>query len=185
MRKPLFKIITLFALCSITVRISADETEYASDEELLNEILSRQADIERTRERIESLAQNEILTLAEIHAAKRDVEHVQTLTIQRAKLFYRLYRNGGSIRYLLGSSSATQLLKRLRLLRLILMEGFEAGRSAGLRLAEAQSALEETQKKKSEAQKMLKMLEDAFQDLFREQQRRNTANLEIANLETR
>jgi transposase-like protein len=160
----------------------AGDLEYVSDDELAVEWKNRLGDIERTKERIDSLAEDEIQAAADLNSAKHNAKLTEDLTIARAKLFYRICRNGGSLRYLLGSSSATQLLKRLDQLKRMLQEGLTARRSCGLKLVEAESRLSEIREARAQAEEMLSMLESALQDLDREWRKRNAPNPELAAL---
>ncbi|MCP4606653.1 MAG: hypothetical protein GY847_40125 [Proteobacteria bacterium] len=152
--------------------LGADDLKYISNEELSQEIESRKTDITRTRSRLKFLLQDEIRGHQELIDAKSDAARVEKLVVARAKLFYRLFRNGASVRYLLGSTSATQLLKRISLLRRLLREGFECQRKADLKLSKAESRLVEIRQEKLQATNILSMLNESIDQLQAEKSQR-------------
>ncbi len=150
----------------------ADDLTYVSDEELIEEVENRKADILRARARMTSLEGEEVCAREELENASANSKHTETLVAARARLLYRLSRNGGSLRYLLGSTSATQLVKRLDILKRLVRDGLLSQRQAGLRLADAENKLEEIRQSLRDAAALLTILEEAQGELVAEQKRR-------------
>lgn len=153
----------LFAETSFS--LDEEEKQYISKEEQEEEIRRRNNDIMRTTSRLESLSLEEMEAQTNLEYAKAEAQQIEDKVIDRVKIFYRLYRNGGSVRYLLGASSITQFLRRLGELRYLLKNGFENQRQAGLRLAQADSRLEDIQKDKQAALEMLSILERTLAEI--------------------
>ncbi len=156
-----------------------EDLAYVSDEELSSELTGRQNDIARTRSRLSSLAADELRALQELTDARTDAKHIQELVTARAVLLYRLSQSGGSLRYLLGSSSASDLLKRLGLLRRLLREGLESQRQSGLRLAEAENRLDGIRREQTEARSMLALLEEALGEILAERASRGATQQQV------
>ena len=159
---------------------AANDLEYASKSDLANEVRNRKTDIARTKARIASLEQAERDAKSELGRANVEVKKIEALVTVRAKMFYRLHRNGGGLRYLLGSSSAIELLRRLGELRHLLQSCLESRKQAGIRLAKAENALESTKKEKRAAFAMLSLLKKTLKELRNELARRDGSNKKIA-----
>ncbi|MCP4675635.1 MAG: hypothetical protein GY854_09055 [Deltaproteobacteria bacterium] len=168
------------AVLAVAGTSRADDLAYVSDKELTEEIENRNADISRARSRMTSLASEEIRAREELRHANINSEHTETLVAARAKLLYRLCRNGGSLRYLLGSTSATQLVKRLDILRRLVRDGLLSQRQAGFRLADAQNKLEEIRQSLRDTSALLTTLEEAQGELVAEQKRRAGKQFRVA-----
>jgi hypothetical protein len=156
------------------VTASADDFSYVSDEELVEELAQRQQDVARTTNRLNQLTQSETAALTELDRARIAEKEIENLVAKRAAVFYRISRHGGSLRYLLGASSPTGLLKRLSHMRHLLHSSLESRRQAGLSLAEAKNRLATIRQQKISAQTMLTMSVEARDELLSEQLRRNT-----------
>lgn len=163
------RLAVLVALLAASLPSRADDPEYISAEELTNEVKRREEDISRTNARIAALGESERDTAMELDRARTEAAKIEVLVTARAKLFYRLHRNGGTLRYLLGASSPTGVLKRLGELRYLLESGLEARKQAGMRLAGAENALATVQAETIAAKEMLSMLEKTLRELRSEQ----------------
>jgi hypothetical protein len=151
---------------------AAEDEGYISGEELEAEITNRREDIARTDYRIETIVTAETAAMAELNAARGDGVTVEKQAVARARVLYRLTRGGGSLRFLLGASSPVDLLKRLSDLKRLLVEGLEARRQAGHRIAVAERRVASLREDKDAAFKMKDMLVDALTDLEAEKERR-------------
>jgi peptidoglycan hydrolase CwlO-like protein len=174
------KLLVLFAALTAALVCGADELRHVTDDELANEVQSRKSDIARTQARIATLKQSAHEASTEIALARTASNKIEALVIARTRLFYRLHRNGGSLRYLLGAPSATALLKRLGELRQLLGNGLDSRRQAGARLAQAEGKQVSLQQERETAQSMLLMLEQALDELVHEQARRGDSNTRLA-----
>lgn len=180
MRKLPLRTVCLVVVLAACWSSQANDLEYASKSDLANEVRNRKTDIARTKARIASLAQAEIDAISELSRADGEVKKIEALVTVRAKMFYRLHRNGGTLRYLLGSSSAMELLKRLSDLKHLLQSCLESRKQAGIRLAKADNTLDSIKKEKQTATAMLSMLEQTLDELRNELARRDGTHKRIA-----
>jgi hypothetical protein len=164
-----------------TITALANDLQYVSETDLVNEVKSRKSDIARTKLRIASLTQLEFDAQGELGRADTEVKKIEALVTVRTKMFYRLHRNGGTLRYLMGSSSAVELLKRLGELRHLLQSCLVSRKQAGIRLAKADNTLLSIKKEKQTAVLMLSMLQQTLDELRSEQARRNGTRKKIAS----
>ncbi len=164
-----------------TITAQANDLQYVSETDLTTEVKSRKSDIARTKLRIASLTQLEFDAHGELGRADTEVKKIEVLVTVRAKMFYRLHRNGGTLRYLMGSSSAVELLKRLGELKHLLQSCLESRKQAGIRLAKADNKLISIKKEKQTAVLMLSMLQQTLDELRSEQIRRNGRQKKIAS----
>lgn len=181
MRSPLTAVAVIFVVLAGVKTAQANDLQYVSETDLANEVKSRKSDIARTKLRITSLTQLEFDAHGELGRADTEVKRIEVLVTVRAKMFYRLHRNGGTLRYLMGSSSAVELLKRLGELRHLLQSCLESRKQAGIRLAKADNKLVSIKKEKQTAVLMLSMLEQTLDELRSEQARRNGTHKKIAS----
>jgi len=150
---------------------------YVSEEELAAEIDRRRADIERTERRIADLSALELQLRTAFHEAQEEAKKRQQTVVQRTRLFYRLSKSGGSLRYLLGSTSATQFLKRLALLRHLLKSSLESQRQSNLRYTKISTQLSEVTDEKENSRKILSELHGVLAELQGAQARREEETL--------
>ena len=151
---------------------AADDLSHVSDEELAEELIARGGDIDRTTERIRVLDTEELELAVTLDEARTDVRQIEQRLAQRVELLYRLSRHGAALRYLVSAGSATELLKRLRMLRHLVVDGLEDRRRAGLRVAQLEERSRAVSDEQRRAAEMLSHLESAREDLLAEQSRR-------------
>ena len=155
----------------IAATSSANDSNYISRMELSEEIASRDADIARTSARMESLIEMENLATESLDQARVQADEIEKSVIARVRLLYRLSRNGGSLRYLLGASSATEMLKRIQTLTRMVRQSLESHRQAGIVIVQAEEKLSEIRNEKKAAGGMLVNLMEARQNLVEESDR--------------
>jgi cell division protein FtsB len=177
MRRPLTILVAALLCCSIT---RADTLSYVSDSELESEAARRDADIARTRDRIALLSRKEHATLERIEKRRAEIAQIEETVSERAKLFYRLSRHGGSLRHLLGSDSDSAITKLRRLfeMRHLLITGLEDRRDAGLNLTDAEAILHRVREDTVAARQMLEQLTQA-RDALAEEIRRRVAPTDL------
>lgn len=166
--RALAALLALFAAASSR----ASDLDYISTTELAVEVARRDEDISRTSARIESLIENESFATKSLEQAKLQADEIEKAVITRVGLLYRLSRNGGSVRYILGSPSAVDTLKRIQILTRLVRQSLEAHRQAGIVVVQAEDKLNEIQNEKKTAGEMLADLMEARQDLVKERDRR-------------
>jgi hypothetical protein len=171
---------TCVAMCILILSLSAEADDYISEDDLLEEVINRKADIARTKSRIEVLKNQETNGLQELESLKTEAHRVEQIVIARTRLFYRLHRNGGSLRYLLGASSATALLRRLGELKNLMRSGLETRRQSGMRLAQAESKLQSIRDQRNNAIAMLSMLQQTLDELLKQQVIHGTSKPKMA-----
>ncbi len=163
-------LLVCLALLILTPSVKAEEG-YISLDELEDEIARRREDIARTDYRISAVTTEENSALTELGNARADGAVVEQQAIVRARVLYRISRNGGSLRYLLGADSPVNLLKRLSDLKRLLVHGLEARRQAGHRIVAAERRVSNLRDEKDAAFQMKGMLADALSDLEEEKAR--------------
>jgi hypothetical protein len=160
-------------LVAVAATATADDLSHVSDDDLAEELIARDGDIDRTTRRIAALELEELelaISLDDVHGQVRRIE--QRL-VHRVALLYRLSRHGAALRYLISAGSATELLKRLRTLRHLVIDGLEDRRSAGLRAVELEGRMRAVRSDRQRADEMLEQLEMARDELLGEQARRS------------
>ncbi len=163
----------------------AAELEYVSNDELASELTNRQADIARTKDRLASLQNKTLFAKQEFNRAEKEARQAENLLTTRARMFYKLHKNGGTLRYLLGSSSAMQLLKRLSELKHLLEDGLQSHRHANIRLVEATNRVETIKREISAANTMLSMLKQARNELSDELAKRQPSGNRVLSANKR
>jgi hypothetical protein len=156
---------------------AADDLSHVSDAEIAAEIAARDQDIARTSARAAELALREAENAAAIDAARMEVLEIDRSLAERAGFLYRLGRRGAAFRYLLGAPSASAFLRRYATLRRLVVTLLEARRTAGVRLAAAEAALEKTRTDMQSARSMISQLEEARLVLAFELARRSSGTL--------
>lgn len=169
--------VPIFGFADISQSDATQAYGYVSAEELALEIDRRRMDIERTEERLARLSVREMELLSKKQLSEREAEKIKQKVILRTRLFYRLSKSGGSLRYLLGSSSATQFLKRLALLRHLLQGTLEAQRQSHLHYAKITAEIEEVTVEKTSAVQILAELQSVLAELTLEQSNRSHKNI--------
>jgi hypothetical protein len=164
----------LLASCFVvwTATALADDLSHVSDEELVEELIARDGDIERTSQRIDSLDLEELELAISLDDARSQVQDIERRLETRVALLYRLSRHGAALRYLVSSGSATELLRRVRTLRHLVIDGLEDRRSAGLRVTDLEERMQQLRADRLRAAEMLEQLESARGELRQEQSRR-------------
>lgn len=163
-------VVSLVTLFSATT--AGDDLSYVSDDELAQEALAREADIERTAERVTALEIEELELAIALEDARDQARRVEDRLERRVGLLYRLTRRGVALRYLVAASSATDLLKRLKMLRHLVLDGLEDRRRAGVRVVETEGRMAAVRREQSRADEMLTQLEKTHRELLAEQSRR-------------
>lgn len=148
--------------------IGEGELGYVSDGELKSEIAERENDIKRTKARLAELLTLEQKSSAELAAARSSIIEIETQTQVRVRAYYCMSRNAGTLRFLFDAVSPTDAIRRITLLRRLLIEGLEARRAAGLRIAEAERTASRVIEDKEAAGLMLDMLNEALQSRIKE-----------------
>jgi hypothetical protein len=159
-------------LAFVGVPALGDDLYHVSDAELAEELLARMTDVDRTAERVALLDLEELELAAELENSRTDARELDERLVRRVGLLYRISEGGRGLRYLLASGSATEFLKRLRMLRHLVLEGLEERRQAGLRVAEAEGRIESVRQERQQARAMLQQLEAARVEILDEQTRR-------------
>ncbi len=153
------------------------DESYISTEELDAEISRRMADVERTRLRMQDLATQTESAVIELEAAEKSASRAEEIVTERAKVFYRLYRRGTAIKYLMGAESPVQLLKRFNQLKRLLEDGVAARQQASVRLESARANLHRIHEERAQAAQILTMLEQALSELQQQRAMREVATL--------
>jgi hypothetical protein len=169
--------ILAFSMALVASRAAADDLTHVSDAELESELTARDQDIARTSARVLSLSEREAESVAAIGTARMEALEIDRALAERAAFLYRLGRRGAAFRYLVGAPSASAFLKRYATLRRLVISLLEARRSAGVRLAGAEAALEKTRAELQMARSMLDQLEEARLELTAELARRSDKTL--------
>jgi hypothetical protein len=141
----------------------SNDLEYVSNSELKAEIMEREEDIKRTAARLADLGEQERTADTELANANRDLQMIEKLSTARIRAFYRMSRNAGTLRFLLNASSPIDAIRRIQTLRRLLLDGLDAHRQAGLRIAEAKKQVSRLQEDKKAARAMIDMLSEAYQ----------------------
>lgn len=161
---------SLVTLWSAT--IAGEDLSYVSDAELAEEAVARAADIQRTAERVAAFEIEELELAIALEDARDQVRRVENRLERRVELLYRLTERGVALRYLVAASSATDFLKRLKMLRYLVFEGLEDRRRAGVRVAETEEQMAAVRREQIRAAEMLAQLEAAHRELLEEQSHR-------------
>ena len=143
-------------------------------EELALEIEARKTDIERTIERIEIMERSLEEANFTVTTTTVEIEEIERQLLNRARLLYRLSRNGGAIRYLFEAKNAIGFLKRMMMLQNLVVDDLEKRRDVGRKLQDARSDVDNLKTEILGAQQMLAQLEQAHIDLLAEQARTDT-----------
>jgi hypothetical protein len=165
------------SMALIAARAVADDLSHVSDAELAAELSAREQDIARTTERVQSLTEREGGDVAALDTARMEVLEIDRSLAERAGFLYRFGRRGAAFRYLLGAPSASELIRRYATLRRLVVALLEVRRSAGVRLAETEAALEKTRAERQMARVMLSQLEEARAELEQELSLRSQSTL--------
>ncbi len=168
-----FSIFVSLAIACCVTSAASDDLRYTSEEELNEELESRQGDVTRTQERLDQLRDQASEADLALREAQRDGEVAEKLAVERARTLYKLSRQGGSVRYLAKATSAVDFLARLATLKRLMVDSLQARRQAGLRIAEAQKRLASLREEEDAARNMHRMLEEALAELEREKARRS------------
>lgn len=172
MIRPVAIVVVAVALHT-AIHARADDLGYLSKSELEAEITRRQEDIARTDYRISAISSAEAKATAELAKAREAGAIIERQAITRARALYRISRNGGSLRYLLGARSPVELLRRLSELKRLLIEGLEERRQAGHRIASAERRVASLEEEKTAAFQMKDMLVDTLLELEAARNRQN------------
>ena len=159
-------------IASVTCNFTADGSTYISKSDLNQEIRNRKEDIARTKGRIESLIQKQRELNRELDQSRALADRIDQRLALRSRLLYRLSRNGGGMRYLLCSTSAIDLIRRLGELRRIVTSSFADRREISVKIASAEDQLKDVEEEISSANIMLSMLEQALHELQTKRKRR-------------
>ncbi|MBW2276836.1 MAG: hypothetical protein JRF63_05045 [Deltaproteobacteria bacterium] len=165
-------LLTLVCAVLTAAPAAADDLSHVSDDELSEELTARSGDIARTAERIHVLDTEELEIAVSLDEARTQIRQIEQRLAQRIELLYRLSRHGAALRYLMSAGSATELLKRLRTLRHLVIDGLEDRRRAGLRVAQLEERSRAVSDEQRQAAEMFLHLESAREDLLAEQSRR-------------
>ena len=168
-------IIVLMALL-IPLRAASNEFRYVSNEELADELQRRRSDVTRTEERLASLHAEVLHAEQAFRDAAAAEEKIAALVQTRARVFYRLSKDGRSLRFLLQSDEVVETLRRFTLLKRLLLEGLVARREAGMRVAAAEKRLASLKEDKNAALQMHAMLAETLAQLESEAARREGDN---------
>lgn len=152
--------------------VAADDLSYVSDEELIEELVARDGDIERTSRRIAALDLEELELAVALDEARTQVSEIDQRLVVRVALLYRLSRHGAALRYLISAGSATELLRRVKTLRRLVIDGLDDRRRAGLRVTELEGRMQALRDDQRRATEMLGQLEAARRELLNEQSQR-------------
>ena len=167
------RVAIFLALMLLAGRVVADEDlSYITDAELTAEIAARETDISRTEARLADLNEKETAAIRELDAARNGLREAETQASIRVRVYYRISRNAGSLRFLLDAVSPTEAGRRITMLRRLLVDALEARRAAGLRMVEAEKALSRLREEESSARRMLDLLSEAHQSRIREAEAR-------------
>jgi len=169
-RATLALVVTCLAL--VPAVAAADDLSHISDEELSEEIDARDGDIARTAKRIDTLELEELELAVSLDEARTQLEEIDRRLTRRVALLYRLTRHGAALRYLLSAGSATELLKRLKTLQRLVLEGLDDRRQAGVRAADVEERMRAVSLERRQADEMLEQLEAARDELRAERARR-------------
>lgn len=133
--------------------------------ELKEELGRRQADLDRAEKRLDDLA-TELSELERlVLSSKENLGRAEDLAAQQAAVLYRLTRRGALVRYLLGSDSPVELLRRLGFLRALSLNALEVRRQAGLHLAQLEERLASTLEAQLQTQQLIGRLQDTIQEI--------------------
>jgi hypothetical protein len=163
-----FFLFILFSVFTATGSGRADDLEYVSNAELKAEILRRETDMQRTVERLAELTEKEREVDEELGAAREGIVEIEKQAAVRVRAFYRMSRNAGSLRFFLDADSPTDAIRRINTLRRLLLDGLDARRRAGLRIAEAEKMQSRIREDGEAARAMLDMLTEAYEERLKE-----------------
>lgn len=169
-----FGLILLLAI--IGTQAWSEDLSYVGDDELVMELQSRRADLDRTSNRVielqEQLAaqKNEILTL------NKKIENVEQKLVQRTSMLYRLSKNGKSVQYLFSSDSATSFIKRMQTLRKLVTSQMDEKRDLSLQLAGVKDEVARTREELKGAKLLGEQLHAVVETLQQEQRKRQSNN---------
>ncbi len=175
-------VLSMMVLTAAAIPASSQDLAHVSDEEIAQEIVSRDADILRTSERVEDLEQAALDAGRRLDGARMEVLESERVLARNAALLYRFSRNGKALRYLFASSSAVGFLRRIHILRHLVVSGLESQRESGLRLAEAESDVTTNAREIEMAREMLGRLEENRRELIAERSRRSVSEEETLAL---
>lgn len=174
MSRVLILLIGLSALSFKSGPVAA-QPAYASRQEQLEELARRRGDLGRAEARLatfeEKLAETETL----LASCRIQLTATEAAAAERATVLYRLTRRGALVRYLLGSGSPIELLRRLAFLRTLSISALEERRQAGLRLAEAEGRRTSLIQSRAEAGQLIAELRDIVEELETELEAGHTA----------
>jgi peptidoglycan hydrolase CwlO-like protein len=148
---------------STAAAAQSGDLEYVSNGELKAEIVEREEDMKRTEARLADIGEQEKTAEAELVNAQQDFHVLEKLSTARVRAFYCMSRNAGTIRFLLNASSPIDAIRRMYMLRKLLIDGLDAHRQAGLRIAEAEKKVSRLKEDKEAAHAMFGMLSEAYQ----------------------
>jgi chromosome segregation ATPase len=152
----------------------AEDLSFVSDEELDGEIAARQADLERTRARVQAIEADLDAAREELEGARRAAGEIESHLVARASLLYRLTRHGAALRFLLGPGSGTASLRRIGTLERLVRESLERRREIGLHLARTEERIETASEQLATARRLESGLEAAREELEAERARRKS-----------
>ena len=151
------------------IRVAAQEDlSYITDTELKSEIAEREQDMARTKARLAELNTQETSAARELDAARTGIHEAEAQASLRVRVYYRLSRNAGSLRFLLEATSPTEAIRRITTLRRLLVDALKDRRAAGLRMAAAEKAAQRIQEEETSARRMLDLLSEAHESRLRE-----------------
>ncbi len=169
----------LLAICAAVLLLwfvdaaVADEYAYVSDQELAEELAVHQRDIGRTTQRITAL-NAEIRRIEETQRAQQmEIAAQQQGLSERVRLLYRLSKSGSLARYIFGSHSAMELLRRLHTLRHVVLRDLSHLQDLHEQLARRDQRLGRLISEKRAAEQMLLAFKSAYSALTAEQAGRN------------
>jgi predicted nucleic acid-binding Zn-ribbon protein len=164
----------LLAAVGAASAAGADDLSYVSDEELARELAAREADLGRTRARIPEAEAARERGLAELEDARAELAGIESQLAARAALLYRLSRQGGGLRSLLGPDAGTASLRRFATLKRLLWAALEQRRAVGLRLLEIEERVRSAAAEIEAARALEVRLEEAREELEAERSRRGS-----------
>jgi cell division protein FtsB len=156
---------TLVAFSLLLWAATESSAQVNSTIELEEELGRRQADLDRARERLDDLAAEISELESLVLSSKEKLGRAEDLAAQQAAVLYRLTNRGALVRYLLGSDSPVELLRRLGFLRALSLNALEVRRQAGLHLAQLEERLASTLEAQLQTQQLIGRLQDTIQEI--------------------
>jgi peptidoglycan hydrolase CwlO-like protein len=176
MHKPGWILSLSLLILFFVTSAKGDDLSYISDEELAEELNARQADLNRTTERIELIKAKLNAVKNEISLISAELAEIDADLASRAALLYRLSSRGKALKYLFSSNSPTAFLKRIQTLKKLITSQMDIKRETGLKLAKTEDKANRFATDLQSAQNLKQEITILLNNLKEEQKRRSNSS---------